>query len=378
MLVWGAARPDFRVMPYDEPHLSVPLKNHPEDVALDESDAREFITIPLEVGAGGHGHRLDRYLGIRFERLSRARIHQMIAQGRVQCQVSKKALTKKSLRVSEGMKLWVYRPAPRDEAPLPLFSVLHNDGSLLVIDKPAGVPVQPTARHYKTALPAQLDQVFGEGHGWEIAHRLDRETSGVMVLGQAKASASRLKMAFERREIHKSYVALAHGAIGAESQWVNQGIAAATDASIRIKMGVRAMSAGGLEAKTQLIRVSASSFRDTPATWILACPWTGRTHQIRVHADHLGHALVGDKLYGIDERKFIEVAEGLRPEAELAEELGMKYQALHAWQISLRHPDSGEALVFRAPLPSRMTDLQDCPQIDALERALGLACEPET
>lgn len=359
-------------MPYDEPSPTLPLVDHPEDVALDESDARELITIPLEVGKAGHGHRLDRYLGIRFERLSRARIHQMIALGRVQCQDSKKALLKKSLRVSEGMRLWVHRPAPQDEAPLPLFSVLHNDGQLLVIDKPAGVPVQPTARHYKTALPAQLDQVFGEGHGWEIAHRLDRETSGVMVLGQANGSASQLKMAFERREIHKCYLALVHGKMK-QGGWVNAGIAAATQGSIRIKMGVRSIQSGGLEAKTQFILIESGQFRGKPVTWVMACPKTGRTHQIRVHAEHLGHPLVGDKLYGIDEQKFIDVAEGRRAEAELAEELGMAYQALHAWQIALDHPETGKPLQFRACLPKRMNGLESCPMSFALEAALDQA-----
>lgn len=359
--------------PYDHPVLR--LSDHPEDVALDEAGAGDFICIPLQVGEAGHGYRLDRYLGIRFERLSRARIHQMIALGRVTCQASKKALTKKSLRVTKGMQLMVMRPAPKDEAPLPLFSVLHQDEALLVISKPAGVPVQPTAKHYKTALPAQLDEVFGPGHGWEIAHRLDRETSGVMVLGQSKGSISALKIAFEKRLVHKSYLALAHGHF-ARDCWVNAGIAAATGGSIRIKMGVLAESAGGMEAKTQFIRVKDARFRDAAATWLLACPWTGRTHQIRVHADHVGHALVGDKLYGIDEQKFIEVAQGDRAESELAQELGMTYQALHAWQISLPDPQTGATRLFRAPLPTRMVERQDCPSAQELEQAQGKTQEP--
>lgn len=362
-----------RMSPYDEPVLR--LSDHPEDVALDEAGDGEFICIPLQVGEAGHGYRLDRYLGIRFERLSRARIHQMISLGRVTCQQSKKALTKKSLRVTKGMQLMVMRPAPKDEAPLPLFTVLHQDPALLVINKPAGVPVQPTAKHHKTALPAQLDEVFGPGHGWEIAHRLDRETSGVMVLGQSKGSIAALKIAFEKRRVHKSYLALAHGR-WTQDRWVHAGIAAATGGNIRIKMGVLAESAGGMEAKTQMIRVKDGCFRDAPVTWLLACPWTGRTHQIRVHADHLGHALVGDKLYGIDEQKFIEVAQGERAESELAQELGMAYQALHAWQISLPHPQSEETLRFRAPLPERMVQLQDCPNLEELELAQAKAQEP--
>lgn len=352
--------------PYDEPPLRLP--DHPEDVALDEAGDGEFICIPLQVGEAGHGYRLDRYLGIRFERLSRARIHQMIALGRVLCEESRKALSKKSLRVTKGMQLLVMRPAPKDEAPLPLFSVIHRDEALLVINKPAGVPVQPTAKHYKTALPAQLDEVFGPGHGWEIAHRLDRETSGVMVLGQAKGSIAQLKIAFEKRKVHKSYVALAHGSLS-QDRWVDAGIAAATGGSIRIKMGILAESAGGMEAKTQFVRVKDTLFRDAAATWVLACPFTGRTHQIRVHADHLGHALVGDKLYGIAEQKFIEVANGERAESELAHELGMVYQALHAWQIQLPDPQTGQERCFRAPLPERMTELEDCPTDAQLEQA---------
>lgn len=357
-------------MPYDHLRPGLPLANHPEDRALDEAGAQEYITIPLEVGRAGHGYRLDRYLGIRFERLSRARIHQMIAQGRVQCQESRQPLKKKSMRMSEGMRLWVHRPAPQDEEELAPFSVLHQDAQLLVIDKPAGVPVQPTARHFKSSLPGQLRAHFGESQSWEIAHRLDRETSGVMLLGQAKGSASQLKMAFEARKMDKCYLALMHGELR-QAQWVHAPIGPAVGAKIRIKMGVVPRSSDGQESKTYFLPIKGGQFRSAPVTWALAFPYTGRTHQIRVHAEHLGLPLVGDKLYGIAEEKFIDVAEGRRDEAELAQELGMRYQALHAWQISFDHPLSGARERMRAPLPERMRALDHCPSLTELEAALA-------
>lgn len=359
-------------MPYDHLRPGLPLANHPEDRALDESGAEDYITIPLEVGRAGHGYRLDRYLGIRFERLSRARIHQMIAEGRVQCQKSRQPLRKKSMRMCEGMRLWVHRPAPRDEEPLPPFSILHEDAGLLVIDKAAGVPVQPTARQFKSSLPGQLRARFGEEQGWEIAHRLDRETSGVMLLGQAKGSASQLKMAFEARKMDKCYLALMHGELK-RAQWVCAPIGPAIGAKIRIKMGVVPVSSDGQGSKTYYLPIKVGQFRSLPVTWALAFPHTGRTHQIRVHAEHLGLPLVGDKLYGIAEEKFIEVAEGRRGEAELAQELGMPYQALHAWQIRFDHPLSGERMQMRAPLPERMQLLEHCPTPAELEQALTKA-----
>lgn len=341
---------------------------HPEDLALDDADLPEHISIPLDVGLAGCGYRLDRYLGHRFERLSRARIHEMIAAGRVMCRRSNKRLTKKSMRVSQGMQLWVHRPAPKDEPVLPLFKVLHNDGDLLVIDKAPGVPVQPTARQVRSALPSQLDQVFGSGHGWEIAHRLDRETSGLMLLGRAGQSATTLKMAFERREIQKSYVALAHGHLF-QPRWVNAPVGPDLQGSIRIKMAAGADTGMGQEALTHFQPVALSTFRDRPASWILARPHTGRTHQIRVHAMHVGCPLVGDKLYGIPEEKFLEVAQGQRDEAQLGLELGMPHQALHAFCIALRHPVTKRPFEISCPLPSRMSQLVDAPSQADLMRA---------
>lgn len=337
----------------------------PSASAEADAEATELIDIPLEVEAVGEGARLDRYLVRRFGRLSRHRVHQMIADARVLCLETHVALTKKSSRLRKGQRLLIRKPAPQEPDVVLELRFVHADADLLVIDKPGGLPVHPTARYHHHTLTALVRQHFGPDHGWELAHRLDRETSGVLLLGRNRKSATTLKQGFFRRKIQKTYIAAVHGHLDGSFD-MHDSLGPAHNSEIRIKMGPRAIDDGGLMAHTHFEAIARAEFRGQPITLVCARPHTGRTHQIRVHLDLAGHPIVGDKLYGLPEAKFIEVADGHRPMAELDRELGLARHALHARGLEFRHP-THETTIMRptVPWPQELAQLMDPARLEA-------------
>lgn len=335
------------------PTSPVPLDTGSEGDACVEED---LIPIPLEVDPARDGYRLDRFLAHRFRRLSRNRIHQMIARGRVLDARTERALTKNAGRVHVGQNLLILRPAPDEPAVVMDYSVLHEDPHLLVIDKPAGLPVHPSARYHRNTLTALMRTRLGPDHGWEMAHRLDRETSGVMLFGRAGTSARSLKGAFFRREVNKTYLAIVHGEFR-DRQRIDVPLGQAAGSRILIKVGARPIEEGGLEALTEVEPLRTGSFRDRPITLLRVRPHTGRTHQIRAHLAHIGHGIVGDKIYGADEQSFLDVIENGRPVEELEAELGLSRQALHAERIVFPHPHTSERVEHRAPWPAELAAL---------------------
>jgi 23S rRNA pseudouridine1911/1915/1917 synthase len=319
-----------------------------------------WIDIPLVVDATSHGYRLDRFLALRIRRLSRTRVQSIIAAGQVRCPDRPGESLRAASRVAAGHTVIVSRPAPIEPPGPHTATVLHHDADLLVLDKPAGLAVHPSARYHRHTLTAVLRDVFGAGHGWEMAHRLDRETSGVIVFGRRGASASTLKRAFQRRDVVKQYLAIVHGTLDHAAQ-IDVPIGAATGSRVKIKMGARAIEDGGLVASTAIDPLAYGEFRSLPVTLVRARPHTGRQHQIRVHLDHLGHAVIGDKLYGIDESAFLAVHDHGRLMDELEAEIGLPRQALHAWTLELTHPREGRRVRFTAPWPADLRAIVDLP-----------------
>lgn len=316
-------------------------------------ESETLIHIPLEVEPQHEGYRLDRFLKARFGRLSRTRVNAMIDAGRVRWLEDGDALTKSSLRMRAGQRLMISRPAPQEPPVVMDYRVLHEDPDLLVIDKPAGLPVHPSARYHKHTLTALMRERLGAGHGWEMAHRLDRETSGVMVFGRRGGSGPEIKGAFFRREVAKEYWAIVHGCFEGR-RTVDMPLGSAAGSKVMIKMGPRRLDDGGLTARTEVEALASGRFRGEPITRVAARPRTGRTHQIRVHLAEIGHGIVGDKLYGLDEMRFLEVIEQGRPVAELEEELGLGRHALHARSLTLPHPRGGGSVHFEAPWPDEL------------------------
>ena len=335
-----------------------------------EPQAGELIHIPLVVDSARDGFRLDRFLASRIVRLSRTRIQQIVAAGRVRRADTGELLLRPGQRVHTGEALVIERPAPSEPSVVLDYRELHRDPELLVLDKPAGLPVHPSARYHRHTLTALMRERLGVGHGWEMAHRLDRETSGVLIFGRHGGSATALKRAFFARAVEKRYWALVTGSIEGHVR-IDMPLGPAKDSAIRIKMGPRALDDGGMVAVTEVVPLARGSFRGAPITLVEARPETGRQHQIRVHLTEIGHPLLGDKLYGLDEARFLAVVDGerdgqstapARALAELEAELGLGRHALHAVSLGLLHPGDGRPVRFTAPWPADLAAIMPTPE----------------
>ncbi len=334
-----------------------------------------WIEIPLVVDPARDGYRLDRFLAERIARLSRTRIQAIIdagnvrtaAPGRVGPEGAGTELTglRAASRVRAGQLVIVRRPAPH-EPPVPMHAeVIHEDDALLVLDKPAGLPVHASARYHRHTLTAVLRDKFGAGHPWVMAHRLDRETSGVMVFGRHGASAGTLKRAFQHREVRKHYLAIVRGEL-ADSHVIDVPLGAAVGSRVRIKMGPRSLAEGGVPARTDVQPLAHGRFAGAPITLVACEPHTGRQHQIRVHLTELGHPVLGDKLYGIDEQAFIDVADHVRLMEDLEQELGLPRHALHSSELEVPHPGRGGAhCSFTATWPRELAAILAVPEAGA-------------
>lgn len=302
----------------------------------------ELIEIRFSVAEEHHGWRLDRFVQTRIPRLSRSRIQKMI---RAQ-QALGGASLRPSSRVHAGQDLVLLRPAP-DEPDVPRhFGVLHQDGQLIAIDKPAGLPVHATARYHKNTLTALLRDRYPQGQVPRLCHRLDRETSGVMLLARDRAAEVALKEALAARAVQKQYLAIVWGDLAA-TRTVDAPIGPHPESGIRVKMCVRD---DGLPAVTRIEPLSRRGRYSLVAAW----PKTGRQHQIRVHLEHIGCSIVGDKLYGPDPSLMLEHLETGWTE-QLAAQLELPRHALHAASLTFVHPATQQALTVSCPLPE---DLQ--------------------
>jgi len=298
------------------------------------------------------GQRLDRLLARRFADLSRTRLKRLVEAGQVT--LAGATITDPSLRVKAGQSFAVAIPAPRDDKPVAqaiALAVLFEDADVIVLDKPAGLVVHPAPGNPDRTLVNALLAHCGEslsGIGGVrrpgIVHRLDKDTSGVMVVAKSELAHGALTADFAARRITRAYEAIVWG-VPAEASGA---IDAAIGRSPRNRKKMAILRQGGRTALTRYRLLKNFS----GAASLLECRLaTGRTHQIRVHLSARGHPLIGDRTYGAQR-----LATRL-PTAALARLEAFPRQALHAKLIGFRHPRSGEALQFETPLPKDMHEL---------------------
>ena len=302
------------------------------------------VRIPFTVEANYAGWRLDRYLQEKIRRLSRERIQYLIAH-RLEAEGAR--TLKPSTRVTPGLSFALLRePEPEPDTPQE-FRVVHDDGALLVVDKPAGLPVHPTAR-YSANTFTSLARLRFPDRKVDPAHRIDRETSGLLACGAAPEVTRRLKRDFAGGRVAKTYLALALG-VPAEDRFAVDAPLALTGASaVRVRMHVHA---GGLPSVTGFEVLGRRTAPDGAPVALLACrPRTGRQHQIRAHLHHAGLPMVGDKIYGPDEAIFDRFTRREMTAAD-QERLRLPRHALHAWRLELPHPETRTPLLLEAPLP---------------------------
>jgi 23S rRNA pseudouridine1911/1915/1917 synthase len=316
-------------------------------------DARHARLVVSEADAGA---RLDLVMVRHLPDLSRAQVQRLIRDGHVHLSES---TPKASLAVWAGLMIDVDIPAPVTARPTPEalpIAVLYEDDDLAVVDKPAGMVVHPGAGHgtgtLVNALLHHLHALSGVG-GQErpgIVHRLDRGTSGVLVVAKTDRAHRALAQQFHDRQVGKEYLALVWGKMRAGAQ-LDRPIG--RDPRHRQKMSSRARRAR--PAVTTVMEAESLG----GVSFVRVQIGTGRTHQIRVHLSEAGHPVVGDALYGGGRRS---VPPRLAAVAKLARPF------LHAARLTFTHPVSGRSLSFEAPLPADLAGV-----LAALRRASGHA-----
>ena len=320
----------------------VPEHTWPE-ASVEHSSAIALLSFVVEPNYAGW--RLDKYLCAKIPRLSRTRVQEIIAKD-----LTASRPLKPSTLVTAGLA-FTLRKKVRTEPDVPAAEAtreVFRDEALIVFDKPAGLPIHPTARYHHATFVEQCKVRYGPDFPVHPAHRLDRETSGLLVCARTPLASRRLSDAFARGLVQKEYLAIVEGQPPADSFTVDAAIAEGT---ALIRIAVRIDEALGRAARTdfEVLRRFAKG-SDTFAL-VRCLPRTGRQHQIRIHLRHAGYPIVGDKMYGPNAEFFDRFSKhALEEEAWLS--LRLKRHALHASRVELRHPASGQTVAFDSDLPA--------------------------
>lgn len=314
---------------------------------IPEGSVVSVFRVPPEVA----GQRLDVFLQGELRRTSRTRA-QFIVRNSAFDAAGKRLRPNHRVRAEEHVLLW--RP-PWDEDPVPTdIPILYEDEDLLAVDKPALLPVHPTARYHKNTLIKLLKDARDPSAFLSLGHRIDRETSGVLLVSKSAACDRALKKLLEDRAgIDKTYVAITWGVPRSTSREfrVDVPLELDPDSPLKVKMRV-GRSPDALSAGTRFVVEETRTRPDGRAYSRVRCDLeTGRQHQIRVHLTTVGATIVGDKLYGPDERMFARCADGELTDDDRAA-LELPRHALHAARLALPHPITGARLVVEAPLPA--------------------------
>lgn len=310
---------------------------------MDQPEIRVF-----QIAAPDAGSRLDAYLASQVEGWSRARLQRLIESEDILVN-GKPAKPSYKLRENDEIEVELTAPPSTSFVPEPIpIEIVYEDETIVVVNKPAGLVVHPAAGIHSgtlaNALAYHFQQLPDSGAGVRpgIVHRLDRDTSGLLVVAKTEAALEHLSDQFRDRTVFKSYVALVHGRVSTDSGRIDQPLA--RDRSNRTRMAV---VRGGRSALS-LYRVRQRFNRFTVLDVELK---TGRTHQIRVHLAWLKHPVVGDETYGGGRDNTIQDAK-LRAHIR---NLGRHF--LHAEKLAFSHPQTNERVEFNSPLPPELAAL---------------------
>ncbi|SEI44394.1 RluA family pseudouridine synthase [Paraburkholderia diazotrophica] len=341
---------------FDGDALASEAPNTDAESAVPRADeAPRVVTVPPELA----GDRLDKVLAKVFPEFSRSRLQSWIEAQRVRVD-GQPAKIRQPVPLGATIEL-VPDLLPEQLAftpePVPL-DIVYEDETIVVINKPAGLVVHPAAGNWSGTVLNGLLHRYGDAAAGlpraGIVHRLDKETSGLMVVARTLEAQTDLVRQLQARTVKRRYLALVWGNMPEEGT-IDAPIG--RDPRERTRMAV-VTGAAGKPARTHFRRIDSTLWERQPVSAIHCDLETGRTHQIRVHCAHVGHPLLGDPVYGR--------ARGKRSVTPLPG--GFARQALHAWRLALVHPRTGRTMQWRADVPD---------DIAALSEALGLGREHE-
>ena len=295
----------------------------------------------IDVAEDEAGQRIDNYLIARLKGVPKSRIYRILRSGEVRVN-SRRVAASDRVAAGDRIRIPPVRVAERGEAlPAPHFRlpILHEDEWLLAIDKPSGLAVHGGSGVAHGVIES-LRSMRPEARFLELVHRLDRETSGVLLVAKKRSALTALHEAMRARAMDKRYLVGVKGGFRNERQHVRLALAARPAAEGGKRVSV---SEDGQPAETILHRLA----RGDAFSFLEAELLTGRTHQIRVHLAHLGHPVLGDDRYGD-----FELNRRLRKE-------GLKRMFLHAASLAFAHPASGERIAICAPLPADLARFRD-------------------
>jgi 23S rRNA pseudouridine1911/1915/1917 synthase len=335
--------------------------------------------LKLVVARDEAGLRLDRFLAKRCTWRSRTKIEELIEEEQVE--LAGRA-ARPSRKVRAGETVLVKLPRPRREVelaslgPLPGLPILFEDEHLVAVDKPAGIPVHPGGRLLEDTVITRLQERFGaaaagasatsvvagaSGSGKsgardaappvvpKLCHRLDLETSGVLLVAKSDAVAAEMGRQMRRRETVKEYLALVHGVVPDDEFVIDAPIGDHPASQIHNRRGVVPDGSPSRTGVTVERRFEGGG-GGRSFTLVRCRLFTGRRHQIRCHLHHQGFPIVGDKVYGLDETLFLAYFEE-RLDAEALRRLLLPRQALHATRLVVSHPKTKQPLEIHSPLP---------------------------
>ncbi|HNX18824.1 MAG TPA: RluA family pseudouridine synthase [Acidobacteriota bacterium] len=312
---------------------------------MDESKAS---AARFKVGPAFAGIRLDQFLQRMIPRLSRNRIQKAIDE---RVRLTWDAPVKASTPVREGESVIVDDPVVNEQPIVFAPTILFEDDDLLAIDKPPGIVVHPTHSHLRNTVITLLRKQRNEP-SLTLAHRLDAETSGVLLLGRHTWAARKIQAAFQRGQVHKAYLALVQGHPAEDHFEVDLPLGPLTRDSFVFRQAPDGEDARASRTIFTILE------RGTRFSLVRAELLTGRRHQIRAHLAAIGHPVAGDKLYGLDDRDYRCFLRRGQLGQDMLARLGAPRTMLHSCHLELCHPrDAQRRIVVTSPMPGDMATI---------------------
>jgi RluA family pseudouridine synthase len=314
-------------------------------VSSERADPASPLLLRSRVAATAHGRALLEWLCRRFPYLDQAGWQAELAAGRLQVDGRP---AKGEQRLVGGQQVEWHKVQPEPFADRTL-AILHEDAAIAVVDKPAHLAMHADGPFVQNTL-VQLLRERLRCPQLDLVHRLDRETSGVVVLAKAKATARSLLAQFAAGTVEKQYIAVVHGRV-TEDFVVDLPIGRSATSSIALR---RAAGPAAAPGTLRPARTDCHAMERGPAATMLRCvPHEGRTHQIRVHLEAAGHPLLGDKLYGRSDADYLAFVQQVKQshDARIVPADRPHRQLLHAEQLTLVHPATQHTVTFVAPVP---------------------------